>query len=106
RGGHRRDAGRRRNRRGTGGLIWSHVLRGGRCLAWRTGPRALSKEDGVAIVARNLIARPRWVEALEESGWWITGRASYNPADPLPSVSYDNDPDPTHDGAGYRPYGT
>lgn len=60
----------------------------------------------MAIVARNLIARPRWIEALEESGWRVTTKRVTIPSEPLPSVAYDNDPDPTHSGPGYRAYGT
>lgn len=56
----------------------------------------------MAIVARNLIARPRWTEELAESGWMGTAKASYDPPLPLPAVSYASDPDPTHTGAGYR----
>ena len=59
----------------------------------------------MAIVARNLLARPRWIEPMNASGWKITPNLGGVPED-IPAVAYDKDPDPTHDGNGYRTYGT
>lgn len=59
----------------------------------------------MAIVARNLIARPRWIETANASGWKITPRLGSTPED-IPVVERDNGPDPTHDGIGYLTFGT
>ena len=59
----------------------------------------------MAIVARNLIARPRWIEPMNASGWKITPRLGSVPED-IPAVERDTGPNPINGGAGGMTFGT
>lgn len=59
----------------------------------------------MAIVARNLLARPRWIEPMNASGWKITQSVGGAPED-IPAVYRDNGPNPINGGAGCMTYGT